>query len=85
MTVAEATTQLHPDAGHPLHFICTSLDKEVIEVSESSNRREAELILKEVRKFVNSWPKEWGERNPSDICIMATTANQVFNSSLKLC
>ena len=85
MTVAEATTQLHPDAGYPLHFICSSLDQEVLEVSESSNRREVELIFKEVRKFVNNWPKEWGKRNLSDICIMATTANQVFNSSLKLC
>ena len=80
MTVAKATTQLHPDAGHPLHFICTSLDKEVLEVSESSNRKEIELILDEVNKYVDNWPyKEWGEENLSDICIMATTANQVFS------
>ena len=80
MTVAEATTQLHPDAGHPLHFICSSLDQDVQEVSESSNIKEIELIFKEVRKFVNNWPKkEWGERNLSSICIMTTTANQVFN------
>ena len=79
MTVAEATTQLHPDAGHPLHFICTSLDQQVLEVSESINRREIELILDEVNKYVDNWPyKEWGEKNLSDICIMATTANQVF-------
>ena len=86
MTVAEATTQLHPDAGYPLHFICASLDQQVLEVSESINRREVELVLDEVKKFVDiySWPKEWGKRNLSDICIMATTTNQVFNSSLKL-
>ena len=79
MTVAKATTQLHPDAGYPLHFICSSLDQQVLEVSESSNRREIELVLDEVKKYVDNWAyEEWGEKNLSDICIMATTANQVF-------
>ena len=84
MTVAEATTQLHPDAGHPLHFICSSLDQEVLEVSESINRREIELILQNIKKFVDSWPKrEWGKKKLSDICIMATTTNQVLVFTLK--
>ena len=79
MTVAKAITQLHPDAGYPLHFICSSLDQEVLEISESINRREIELILDEVNKYVDNWPyKEWGDKKLSDICIMATTANQVF-------
>ena len=78
MTVAEATTQLHLDAGYPLHFICSSLDQEVLEVG-SSNKAETYLILNEVLKFVRSWPeKAWGETNLNDICIIATTANQVY-------
>ena len=79
MTVPKTTAQLHPDAGYPFHFICSSLDNEILEVSESSNRRESELILQKVMMFINSWPKkEWGRKNLSDICIMATTANQVL-------
>ena len=78
ITVAEATTQLHPDAKYPVHFVCSSLDEDVLQVEESFNEKEVSLVLDEVRKYVENWPKnEWGRKNLKDICVMATTANQV--------
>ncbi len=79
VTVAEATTQLHPDAQYPLHFVCSSLDDEVITVEDSVHVREVDMILQQVRKYVINWPeKEWGSQDLKNICIMATTANQVI-------
>ena len=77
-TEAKATTERHPDFFHPLKFICSSLDDDIVEVKKSINEKEVTLILNEVRECVNKWPvNEWGQKNAKDICIMATTANQV--------
>ena len=77
VTVAEATTQLHPKAHYPLQFVCSSLDEEVVEVTDSYNRAEVVKVLNEVKKYVNDWPEEWGNKNLKDICVMVATANQV--------
>lgn len=82
VTVAEATNALHPDALYPIHFVCSDLNEEIVEVSESQNETEVLVVLSELKKYVSDkkWPKEeWGERNLEDICIMAATANQVIS------
>ena len=77
ITVAEASASLHPKAKYPVHFLCSNLNNET-EVTESINMIEIELLLQEVLKYVNDWPTtEWGDKDLSKICVMATTANQV--------
>ena len=78
LTAAEATTQLHPDAGYPIHFICSSIDNNILQIKDSINETEANFVLSEVRKYVEDWPEvEWGPKNLEDICVVAATANQV--------
>lgn len=87
VTVAEATKCLHPDALYPIHFLCSDLSEETVEVTETQNEREVLMVLAEVKKYVdyNKWPREeWGDRNLKDICIMATTANQVNSKIIML-
>ena len=58
--------------------MCSSLDDSVCEVKESSNQKEVELILDEVKSCIENWPsKEWGRLDLNEICVMATTPNQV--------
>ena len=79
VTVAEATAQLHPEAHYPLHFVCSSLNEETVEVTDSYNSTEATKVLKEVKRYVGKWPEDiWGQKDLRHICIMATTANQVI-------
>ena len=78
ITVAEASASLHPKAKYPVHFICSNLSNET-KVAECINVTEIDLLLQEVLKYVNDWPAtEWGEKDLSKICVMATTANQVY-------
>ena len=68
---------LHPDTKFSLHFICSSLDDSIVEVTENTNEREAKLLLEAASKYVEEWPPEWKEKDLSTVCLMATTANQV--------
>ena len=47
-------------------------------VKESTNRKEAVLLLDEAVKYVKEWPQEWDDKNKHPVCIMSTTANQVM-------
>ena len=69
---------LHPDTTYSLHFICSSLDDTIVEVKDSTNREEAVLLLEAAAKYVKEWPPEWGDRELKTVCVMATTANQVW-------
>ena len=75
---AAKQAQLHPQASFPLHFICSSLDDALLEVKESTNAYEADLLLHAAAKYVDEWPSQWGRRNLKTVCIMATTGNQVL-------
>ena len=79
VTKAQSSAQLHPMcADFPLHFICSSLDDEILEVKEGTNELEAEILLSEVTKYISSWPVEWGcHVNLSSVCIITATTNQV--------
>ena len=74
---AKKQSLLHPDTNFSLHFICSSLNDSIVEVSDSSNEGEAELLLQAAVNYVREWPSEWKEKDLSTVCLMATTANQV--------
>ena len=46
-------------------------------MTKSTNYEEAELLLNAAANFVKNWPLEWGHKDLSKVCLMATTANQV--------
>ena len=76
--IAEKQALLHPDTTFSLQFICcSSLDKDIVEVTESTNEEEADLLLNAAAEYVKNWPLEWGKKDLSKVCLMATTANQV--------
>lgn len=79
ITAAEAVTHLHPQATYPLYFICSDLSnrKEV-----HDNKFEVTLLLQKMDKFVQNWPKEWGIKDLSKICMMTTTSHQVSLGSI---
>ena len=68
---------LHPDTTFSLHFICSSLDDSIVEVTENTNQDEAHLLLQAAVDYVKEWPLDWKEKDLSTVCLMATTANQV--------
>lgn len=73
---ATATTFRSPASlGYPFHFICTNLSEEY-EVHNSTSKTEVDLLLKEVTKYLDCG--EQSQRNLKDICIMASTPNQVI-------
>ena len=79
VAMPQSDAQLHPMCSDfPLHFICSSLNDEVLEVKEGINNMEAEILLDEVVKYVSSWPvHEWGCPDLSSLCIMTATSDQV--------
>ena len=77
LTKAESNAQLHPKAEFPLHFICSSLESISCEVQDNSYESEAEILLEEVVNYVSEWPREWGEKDLTSVCIMTATADQV--------
>ena len=87
LTKAESNAQLHPKAGFPLHFVCSSLESIKCEVRDNIYESEAEIVLEEVAKYVSEWPREWGGKDLTSICVMTATADQVSvtkNSKFKL-
>ena len=77
LSKAESNAQLHPKAEFPLHFICSSLESIKCGVQDNSYESEAEILLDEVMSYVSEWPREWGKKDLSSICIMTATADQV--------
>ena len=77
--IATKQALLHPDTTYSLHFISSSLDDTIVEVKDSTNRDEAVLLLEAAAKYVKEWPPEWGNRELKTVCVMATTANQVWH------
>ena len=68
----------HPDAPYPLVFVCSSLDTDFKDIHNDVDKKEAEIVLKQVRKFTDNWPeKQWGEKWLEDVCIVAPSPNQV--------
>ena len=74
--IAEKQALLHPDTTFSLQFICSSLD-DIDKVTKSTNEEEAEFLLRAAANYVKKWPLEWGKKDLSRVCLMATTATQV--------
>ena len=77
MVAQKQALVLHPNTTYPLYFVCSSLDDSIVEVVDSTNHQEALLLVQAAAKYVKDWPPEWGRKNLSSVCIVATTANQV--------
>ena len=75
--VSNSDSKLHPYTCYPLHFVCTSLeDGAFVDVSDI-NCDEANILLNEVKKYTEPWPKQWGKREKSSVGIVASSRNQV--------
>lgn len=63
----------HHMAAYPLVFVCSSLTSEV------NHELEAQLLLKEVERFViSNWPVNWGKKDPRKVCIVTPSRTQVL-------
>ena len=69
----------HPKAPYPLLFICSNLTSNVC-----SPEIEAEVLLEQVKFFVQHWPKNssWGEYELNKIAVVTSTRPQVNKNCL---
>ncbi len=71
----------HPDFPFPLVFVCTSLDIHPVDFEQhrtGTDQQEAEVLLEQVEKCLKDWPlSNWGDKVPSEVCIMSPSADQV--------
>lgn len=75
--VSKSDSKLHPLTYYPLHFVCTSLEDGAFRNVSDVNCDEADIILNEVKKYTESWPKQWEMREKGSVCIFASSRNQV--------
>ena len=75
--VSKSDSKLHPDTYYPLYFVCTSLDDGTFQNVSDTSCKEVDIILSEVKKYTESWPKQWGKREKSSVGIVASSRNQV--------
>ena len=85
--VSKSSSRLHPHTYYPLHFVCTSLEDGTFQDVSDIHCDEADVVLREVKKYTESWPKQWGKRMKSSVCVVASSRNQVrtYVSSLNMC
>ena len=75
--VSKSDSKLHPHTYYPLHFVCTSLEDGEFQNVSDVNCDEADIILNEVKKYTESWPRQWEKREKGSVCIFASSRNQV--------
>ena len=77
-TVAsKSDSKLHPHTCYPLHFVCTSLEDDTFQNVSDIHCDEADIVLNEVKKYTEPWPKQWGKRERSSVGVVASSRNQV--------
>ncbi len=70
---------VHHLAEYPLVFVCSSLTLSV------NGHLEARILLDSVKHFVVvNWPKSWGKKNLTRICLVTSTRTQVILNELLL-
>jgi len=74
--VSKSDSRLHPHTYYPLYFVCTSLKNSSFFNICDVHPDEAEVLLREVRKYTQPWPSQWGARKRS-VCIVASSRSQV--------
>ena len=75
--VSKSNSRLHPHTCYPLHFVCTSLEEGTFQDVSDICCDEVDVVLREVKKYTEPWPKQWGKRGKSSVCIVASSKNQV--------
>ena len=77
-------TKAHPKAPFPLVFVCSSITNLSSANCKNTDEVEAKILVDEVQNYTcrNSWPAVWGKNDdpddPSQICIMTSSAAQVI-------
>ena len=65
-TYSDASAHPHPQAGHPLLFVCCPSD------------RTGMFLLEKMKYFLSHWPEGWGEKNLGKACLMTSNRTQVI-------
>ena len=81
--VSKSDSKLHPSTCYPLHFVCTSLEIGRFQDVSGIQDDEADAVLREVQKYTEVWPRRWGKRERSSVCVVASSRNQVCSSKLE--
>ena len=68
--------EAHHLSPFPLNFVCCDVSDHN-KPTTGTNEVEADVLIKEVQKYCNSWPKHWGEKDLKKVCIMSPSADQV--------
>ena len=77
MCRAESIT--HPLAPFPITFVCSDTRQE-FQGTSGANENEADALIWEVKKYFETWPTEWRNREKK-ICIMTPSPNQVCSDN----
>lgn len=77
--VSKSDSKLHSSTFYPLHFVCTSLENDKFQNISDINPDEADVVLSEVQKYTDPWPKQWGKRVKSSVGVVASSRNQVHD------
>ena len=70
----------HPNAPYPVLFVCSNLT-----TNTCSPKIEAQVLLGQVNKFVQNWPRSWGDRKLKEIAVLTSTRPQVRDIAYILC
>ena len=80
--VSKSDSKLHPHTCYPLHFVCTSLKDGTFQDISDVHYDEADVVLNQVKKYTESWPKQWGKSVKSCVGVVASSRNQVCTQLL---
>ncbi|XP_065917902.1 3'-5' exoribonuclease HELZ2-like isoform X2 [Dysidea avara] len=70
-------SRLHPKTVSALEFVCTSVNSTITISSQDYSEIEARATLEQIQRYVDPWPTtQWGKKNLSTICAMASSRNQ---------
>ena len=68
--------EAHHLSPFPLNFVCSDVSDDN-KPTPGTNEVEADVLIKEVQKYCNSWPKHWGKKDLKTFCIISPSADQV--------
>ena len=66
----------HPKAPYPLVFVCSSME-EAHTNKNAWDTEEAQKVLQFASHYLHTWPKSWGKFAESEVCILASSHQQV--------
>ena len=87
---ARSDSQLHPDWKQSVHFVCTSLEQWSPECRWDDPNYYTQQAILEVRiakqwviRCIRNWPTvEWGEVDPSSLCVIVANRLVVSRKSV---